>query len=370
MHIGLIDLADPLWTGGQTFTRLLTTVLSQADGTRLTLLSSRDQKREVASINLESLRRTPGRVEGTLRSIFKQGLPGPMETAIRQENLEVVLPALDLKNHLPCGVVGWIPDFQYHHSEGFFTPQEISQRHAQASRIARFSDVVLFSSHDAQQTFAKLFPEFAAKGQVLPFPSALALSTIPPVEDVRTAFHLPEKFLFVPNQFWRHKNHHVVLDALARLKRAGASVHCVFSGLPHDSRDPENSYLSEVLQAVSRLDLRDCVSIVGFVSRGELISLLRTATLIVQPSFFEGWSTSVQDAKALGRPLVCSDIPVHREQAPAALGFFAPQDATRLAELIAEHFANLKPGPDQATEDTTLQKEKAAATRGSTSMSQ
>jgi hypothetical protein len=31
----------------------------------------------------------------------------------------------------------------------------------------------------------------------------------------------------------------------------------------------------------------------------------------------------MEDAKGLGRPLICSNIPIHREQAPDALVFFS-----------------------------------------------
>jgi glycosyltransferase involved in cell wall biosynthesis len=77
---------------------------------------------------------------------------------------------------------------------------------------------------------------------------------------------------------------------------------------------------------------------------------MRAAALIIQPSRFEGWSTVVQDAKALGRPLICSDIPVHREQAPGALGWFPCDAPDVLADLIASHWDGLNPGPDMLRE--------------------
>jgi len=56
----------------------------------------------------------------------------------------------------------------------------------------------------------------------------------------------------------------------------------------------------------------------------EQVQLLRDCDLIVQPSLFEGWSTVVEDAKALGQRIVLSDLPVHREQEPPAALFFDP----------------------------------------------
>jgi len=39
-----------------------------------------------------------------------------------------------------------------------------------------------------------------------------------PVEVVRK-YHLPEMYLYLPNQFWTHKNHRLVVDALALLAK-------------------------------------------------------------------------------------------------------------------------------------------------------
>ena len=93
----------------------------------------------------------------------------------------------------------------------------------------------------------------------------------------------------------------------------------------------------------------------------DLASLMRTAAVVIQPSRFEGWSSVVQDCKALGRPLLCSDIPVHREQAKDALGFFPCDSATLLAEILAENWPALEPGPDPVVEARALTAEREFA---------
>jgi hypothetical protein len=50
---------------------------------------------------------------------------------------------------------------------------------------------------------------------------------------------------------------------------------------------------------------------VGFIDRAEQTMLLKNAISIVQPSLFEGWSTVVEDAKALNQYMILSDIPVN-----------------------------------------------------------
>jgi glycosyltransferase involved in cell wall biosynthesis len=73
---------------------------------------------------------------------------------------------------------------------------------------------------------------------------------------------------------------------------------------------------------------------------------MRRALAIVQPSLFEGWSTVVEDARALGRPCLLSDLAVHREQDPPGARFFDPRSPEALAELLAEVWEKWPAGPD------------------------
>jgi glycosyltransferase involved in cell wall biosynthesis len=42
---------------------------------------------------------------------------------------------------------------------------------------------------------------------------------------------------------------------------------------------------------------------------------MRASTALINPSLFEGWSTTVEEAKSTGTPMILSDLGVHREQA-------------------------------------------------------
>src|SRR6185503_5946561 len=66
----------------------------------------------------------------------------------------------------------------------------------------------------------------------------------------------------------------------------------------------------------------------------ELEALMRCAVALINPSRFEGWSTSVEEARAIGLPLVVSDIAVHREQAGGEALFFDPDDADTLCRHL------------------------------------
>lgn len=298
------------------------------------------------------------RGEARLRNLLRLRGESDLFGLAQQNSIKVLLPLLDLPPwRIAASTIGWIPDFQHVHLPEFFGASDLQKRNTTYRRLAQKATVVMLSSHAAHDDFARFAPEYADKGRVMPFPSLLAFEELAgdPVA-TRTRFNLPEKFALVANQFWAHKNHALVVEALAKLKDMNVPV--VMTGLPSDHRDPANKNFSALLQTIATAGLNKQITILGLVPFTDLINLMRTAALIIQPSRFEGWSTVVQDAVALGRPLLCSSIAVHREQVPRALGFFPTDRADVLAELLAAHWNDLEPGPNYAREQQSLAAER------------
>lgn len=298
------------------------------------------------------------RGEARLRNLLRLRGESDLFGLAQQNSINVLLPLLDLPPwRIAAGTIGWIPDFQHLHLPEFFSESDLQKRNVTYRRLAEKATVVMLSSHAAHDDFAMFAPEYADKGRVMPFPSLLAFQELAgdPVT-TQTKFNLPEKFAVIANQFWAHKNHALVVEALAKLRDINIPV--VMTGLPSDHRDPANKNFSALLQAIASAGLNSQITILGLVPFADLMNLMRTAALIIQPSRFEGWSTVIQDAVALGRPLLCSDIAVHREQAPRALGFFPIDRADVLAELLEAHWNDLEPGPNYAVEQQSLAAER------------
>ena len=72
-------------------------------------------------------------------------------------------------------------------------------------------------------------------------------------------------------------------------------------------------------------------------------ALLRACTALLNPSAFEGWSTTVEEAKSFGVPMMLSDIGVHREQTGGAARYFDLNDAPALADHLAASAAAFTP---------------------------
>jgi glycosyltransferase involved in cell wall biosynthesis len=362
VRIALLDNSTERWTASVSFTRMLALSLHQAcagSEDELGFLTKGDGLRgvDIPVWRFQKPDYRPGEV--TFRKIL--GLPRKteLEKSIGVHRIDVVLPLLDIKQPLPnVATVGWIPDFQAMHLPQFFGAEEREHHAAMVRRLTQHATRLLLSSRDAWNHLAAAAPGAEARACPIPFPSLFAFEN-PPASpgDAVVRYGLPPKFAMVANQFWKHKNHSVVIAALKGLRERGIEIPLVCTGLPLDHRDSANRPLSDLLQSIASSGLHESVHVLGAVPFPDLIDLMRSAALIIQPSRFEGWSTVVQDALALGRPVLCSSLPVHREQAPSALGFFGVDAPEELSEFLALHWPSLSPGPDLAAESTALARE-------------
>ena len=89
----------------------------------------------------------------------------------------------------------------------------------------------------------------------------------------------------------------------------------------------------------------------GLVDHSDVLLLIRQCIALINPSLFEGWSTTVEECKSIGKRAILSDIEVHKEQNPPLTDYFNPKDARTLAEILKKRWAELSPGPDIKLEE-------------------
>ncbi len=230
-------------------------------------------------------------------------------------------------------VVSWLPDFQNCRLPHLFSPSQRLVRDLRYRMILASRPHVMVSSQDAHADMVAFYGQRTRPVSVIPFAlRAPSMPTFAAGETVRRRLGLPERFLFLPNQFWIHKNHAVVVEALGRLAPEVRPV-IAASGLPHDPRAPH--LVEQLRRRVETLGVGDSFRMVGLLRFSEILALNARADALVNPSFFEGWSTTVEEAKALGTPLVLSNLPVHREQVGAEALYFDPHDPEACARALA-----------------------------------
>ena len=352
-----------MWTAGGTVARTMLRAMIVAGGTqeRSLVFVTRDDNAarafENTGVDVARLNDAHNAPNAKLRSSHSDAgrkvrralaLPDTADPLayVRHLNPAAVLPLLSVPPRPRLrGVIGWLPDFQHRALPMYFSDAERSVRDRSYRAVCRRARLVMLSSHAMENEFNKFYPQWSSKVRVLSFPSALTFADLEAdPRGVIDRYSLPPRFALVANQFWAHKNHSIVVEALDRLKTAGLPIPLVMTGLPADYRDPSNAAVSRLLQQVARCGLVGQVIILGQVPYLDLVSLMRVAAIVVQPSLYEGWNTSVEDAKALGRLLVCSDIPVHREQIHGHAGlFFDPRNSEVLASRLASGWESSRP---------------------------
>jgi len=276
--------------------------------------------------------------------------PPPLEQFLRQREVDLVFTCwAEFGPNFKLPLLGWIPDFQHVHWPELFQPEELTRRDQLFTAMAQHCSRIILSSADAEQDFRRFGPAHAHKARILRFVAQLPAEVY--ADDpgrICGHYHIPERFVYLPDQFWRHKNHAVVLAALSLLKTSHPEATVVCTGNTNDHRAP--LHFAELLTQIARLGLRNNFILLGWVPHADIFQLMRQALAVLQPSLFEGWSTTVEEAKSLGKTIVLSDIAIHREQNPPAALFFDPADPAALAEALRQVYAACRPGPDAALE--------------------
>ena len=250
------------------------------------------------------------------------------------KNLDAVFPySKSIQHSLARTKIYWIADFQEHFVPEFFSEAYIAERKATQSVIQASSETLVLSSGDALSHFEAIYPDHQVKTKVIPF-----AVTHPDFENIAITgllnkFDLPTAYFICPNQFWKHKNHFTVLQAVKDLKDRHIEITVAFTGKQEDYRNP--TYYQDLVNYVNDNQLQQNIKFLGFIDRGEQLKLISKSIAVIQPSLFEGWSTVVEDTKSLNKSLIVSNIKVHMEQLNNSTAiFFDPHDKIALAKIL------------------------------------
>ncbi|AWH72884.1 hypothetical protein DCS32_01520 [Dokdonia sp. Dokd-P16] len=347
VKVGLIYSYDENWIGGTYYILNLIhalQTLEEKDKPEITIFTDNQErfeelkhitkysylKFENFNLRLNRFQTFSNRVS---KKIFKRNIFNTSN--LKNATVDVLYPSpLNINFFHKIKHIAWIPDFQEIHLPDLFSSEEIKNRYKSHQNVARNADYVVFSSEDAQKDFKNLFPKATCHTFVLKFavthPSIEQLS----FKNIQYRYKLDRPYFFSPNQFWTHKNHIVIIEALKIAIEKRPELLIVFSGKEFDNRT--SGHVEKLKNLVASYKLENNVCFLGFIPREDQLLILRNAIAIIQPSLFEGWSTVVEDTKAQGNSLILSDIDVHREQVKNNVTFFNPEQADELAEIIIQ----------------------------------
>jgi glycosyltransferase involved in cell wall biosynthesis len=350
MKIAINELGGSQWTGGVTYRRnLIKALRSHPNNTDIFMISKDgDVTKQFAIAENQVIKHTGSagfitkKIDAISRKFFKYDYL--LSKSIKGKDIDVLFPG-----HFSVGKeissVYWMPDFQFMHLPHLFGKSAVEGYNKKLPEYFENANLIVLSSKDAQKDFKSFSPQYLDKTRVMNFVAHVPEGLYDePTDLVRKTYNLPEEFIYLPNQFWAHKNHIVVLKALKILKEQNIKPFLVFTGNPVDVRNP--MYLGEILQQINEWGIRDQVAFLGLIPHKFVYSLIRNSKFVLNPSLFEGWSTIVEESKSVGKRLLLSNLGVHIEQDPANSTFFDPHSPEDCAEKMKEMWQTVPGGPD------------------------
>jgi glycosyltransferase involved in cell wall biosynthesis len=344
LRIAFTNISHRLWAGGYNYQSNLFAALNRYHPGVIVPVVFAGTKDDAA--DLATLSEIPGvevvqspafdRRRSGLVSALALGLDRSAVSEFHDKRIDLVFEnARFFGWRLPLPTVAWFPDFQHRRLPQLFSSTARWSRDLGFRAQIASGRRIMVSSESALRDCRRFYPRSVTDISVVKFatlPAAALLTSNPP--EVVALYRLPEKYFYLPNQFWRHKNHQVVLDALAILKARGVDVVVASSGAPEDPREP--GYFDGMMKQVEHRGLGTNFRYLGLLPREHVYALLRASVALINPSRFEGWSTTVEEAKSFGVPMILSDIDVHREQTCGTARYFGIDDPAALADHLRD----------------------------------
>jgi glycosyltransferase involved in cell wall biosynthesis len=242
---------------------------------------------------------------------------------------------------LPIPAIAWIPDLQHLYLPQLFGRSAWWRREIGFRVQIASGRTIMSSSKDTRQACERAYPR--SRGRVHAVRFAVPAVDLPFTHEAARAiadrYNLPESFFFMPNQFWVHKNHQLVVSALDLLRKQGKTIYVVATGKQLDPRNPK--YAESLIAEVKSMGLEKQFITPGLLPYADLMPLMQASVALLNPSLFEGWSTTVEEARAAGVPMLLSDLAVHHEQAADKASYFDRTSAASLADALG----NFQPSP-------------------------
>jgi glycosyltransferase involved in cell wall biosynthesis len=340
VKIAFTMLGGDGWMGGRVyFNNLLTAIHRQED--RLiepVILVGENVEADLSGFPPVDLIRTPLLNSSASYRYLRKGVTRLFgqdilfERFLRSRDISVLSHSGHLGPRATIGSIAWIADLQTIHFPEFTAPKSRERSERTHREWCDYCTKVIVSSECGRKDMARFSPANAGKSEILRFVAAPFSQGATPIAELQLKYNFNGGFFLLPNQFWAHKNHRTVITALSILKKSGTNLTVLATGWTKDARHP--GHFDSLMDYARECGVLDQFRVLGAIPFPDLVGLFEASWAIMNPSLFEGWSTSVEEAKSMGKTIILSDIPVHREQNPERGVYFSTLDPEDLARAL------------------------------------
>lgn len=242
-----------------------------------------------------------------------------------------IFPSQDLFSYqIPVPALVSILDLMHRYEPQFPEVSSIGRyriREQRYKNICKWAKGVLVESNTGKQQVMESYGLDSKKIHVLPLIAPEYMLTDHSANDFDKRYNLPQKFIFYPAQFWEHKNHKRLIQAIGKLKEELLDIKLVLVG------SKKNGYES-ALQMIHSLSLERDVLILGYVPSSDIVGLYRRARALIMPTFFGPSNIPPLEAFAVGCPVGISNVNGIPDNIGNAALYFDPKSVQEISEVI------------------------------------
>lgn len=251
------------------------------------------------------------------------------QAVVGHEHPQVVLSPFGAARFLLPGVpfVTTVYDLQHRVYPAYFSRQQRYLREAELRRVCRHAERLLCISDFVRR--AVLGTRLAAPERVQTVTLPLLRPTPSTSQAAATAVLQPlglrwRGYFVYPANFWPHKNHRRLLQAMRAYADTGGHLTLVCTGEPGTAFDHLRAYAGQ-------LGLESQVLFPGYLDDQQAGVLTAGSYALVYPSLYEGFGLPVLEGMAAGRPVLCSQVASLPEVGGDAVLYFDPEDVQQIA---------------------------------------
>ncbi len=343
LKLGMIFNFNPTWMGGIIYLINLVKTLNRLDDNdkpEIFLFYNPSLEKFLEEFKYPYLHAiewiSPSIISGHLKSWLK-GKNVFYDDLIKKYEIDTIYPVnkFPVKNKTGAKFIAWFADLQHKHYPEFFSRSRLIHRAIRLQLMLRNASDIIVSSNSVKNDFSRFFKlRDDLRFHIYHFTSVNDDYPDINIEVLRKKYNLPVDYYMVSNQFHKHKNHRVLLQALAIMKKKGIIKYMAMTGkLPSAENSP---YMNEIHQIINENNMKDQICMLGVIPRGDQLKIMSHSQAVLQPSLFEGWSTVIEDAISLQVPVIASNLDVNIEQLGDKGTYFHPDNPEELASILSD----------------------------------
>ena len=338
-RVGFKKLGSKNWMGGHNYLKNLSSIINSRLKKQIELKFIKIENESLENVDIKKFNKivTIKKHNNFLIKILNYVYDFSLNKVIKKEldiYFELSYAGLLSNNR---NIISWIPDFQHRRLPDMFSFYEYWKREIIFKIKILFRRNIIVSSYDDKKDCINFYNKNPKHIHVLRFSIYTNLKKhTKKLNYLKKKYKLNKNYIYVPNQFWIHKNQEVILKALEYIKSKNLKIYnkipqIIFSGRAFDFRSRD--HVQKILKRINSSSISDKVKYLGVIPLDDVYKLNANCLCLINPSFFEGWSTTVEEAKSFGTPKILSNIPIHKEQSPKSI-FFNPDNYEDLAKIL------------------------------------